>query len=119
MNIEIPAESKRFGRHLRSLRRGRKLTQQEVAERSNLSPDTIRRLEHGSFSPSRETLRKVATGLDMRLSTLFSSYELAERDIRRELVDLVERRSDRDIRLATRVLRTLFAELNGFKNGEE
>ncbi|HLT35877.1 MAG TPA: helix-turn-helix transcriptional regulator, partial [Enhygromyxa sp.] len=45
-----------FGRHVRSLRRARGMTQEVLAQRSGLSADTIRRLEHGSFSPSLETL---------------------------------------------------------------
>ncbi|PRP98523.1 helix-turn-helix domain-containing protein [Enhygromyxa salina] len=78
---------KSFGRHIRSCRRARGLTQEALADLSGLSPDTIRRLEHGSFSPSLDTLRKLCMGFDMLLSTLFESFELGERDGPRELVD--------------------------------
>lgn len=80
-----------FGRHVRSLRRARGLTQEELAERCGLSPDTIRRLEHGSFSPSLDTLRKLCAGLDMLLSTLFEGYELGKRSAVRDLLDAIER----------------------------
>ena len=76
-----------FGRHVRSCRRARGLTQEALAELSGLSADTIRRLEQGSFSPSLDTLRKLCRGFDMLLSTLFESFELGERDGPRELVD--------------------------------
>jgi transcriptional regulator with XRE-family HTH domain len=89
------------------------MTQEVLAERSGLSPDTIRRLEHGSFSPSLETLRKLCSGLDLMLSTLFESYELGARNESRELVDLLATRSPRELVLATRVLRTLFDEIDG------
>lgn len=101
-----------FGRHVRSLRKARGLVQEELAERSSLSADTIRRLEHGSFSPSLTTLTKLCTGLGLRLSTLFEGFELGERDATRELLDLVSGRSDRQIEAATRVLRTFLAELD-------
>jgi transcriptional regulator with XRE-family HTH domain len=101
-----------FGKHVRSLRRARGLTQEALAERSGLSPDTIRRLEHGSFSPSLETLNKLCAGLDILLSTLFESYELGVRSESRELIDLLATRTPRELVLATRVLRTLFAELD-------
>jgi transcriptional regulator with XRE-family HTH domain len=81
---------KRFGRHVRSCRRARGLTQEVLAERSNLSADTIRRLEHGSFSPSLDTLRKLCGGLQIELSTLFDSFELGEREASRELGDALE-----------------------------
>jgi transcriptional regulator with XRE-family HTH domain len=103
---------KAFGRHVRSLRRARGLTQEVLATRSGLSADTIRRLEHGSFSPSLETLRKLCIGLDLLLSTLFESYELGGRNERRELVDLIVLRTPRELALATRVLRALFDELD-------
>lgn len=101
-----------FGRHVRSLRRARGMTQEVLAERSGLSADTIRRLEHGSFSPSLDTLRKLCVGLDLMLSTLFESFELGARNETRELIDLIATRSARELILATKVLRALFEELD-------
>jgi transcriptional regulator with XRE-family HTH domain len=105
-------KSKRFGEHVRSLRRARGQTQETLAERSGLSADTIRRLEHGSFSPSLETLNKLCVGLDLRLSTLFESFEFGARDESRELADLLACRTPRELMLAARVLRALFNELD-------
>lgn len=101
-----------FGRHVRSLRRARGLTQERLAELSNLSADTIRRLEHGSFSPSLETLTKLCVGLDITLTTLFDSFELEDGKERRLLLDLVASRSPREVELITRVVRTLVDELD-------
>ncbi len=102
-----------FGRHVRSLRQARGMTQEVLAERCDLSADTIGRLEHGSFSPSLETLRKLCVGLDLMLSTLFETFEIGVRDESRELLDLIATRSPRELILATRVLRALFDELDG------
>ncbi len=102
---------KRFGQHIRALRRARGLTQEGLAERSGLSADTIRRLEHGSFSPSLATLRKLCVGFELLLSTLFESFELGERNERRELMDLLASCSPRELSLATRVLRALIDAL--------
>ena len=82
---------KEFGRHVKSCRRARGLTQEALAERAELSADTIRRLEAGTFSPSLGTLRKLAAGLGMRLSTLFEAFESGDRQVRRELWDLLDR----------------------------
>src|SRR5690606_4676203 len=65
-----------FGQHVRALRRARGVTQDRLAELSKLSADTIRRLEHGAFSPSLETLNKLCGGLGISLTTLFDSFEL-------------------------------------------
>ena len=80
-------DKRAFGRHVRQLRRARGQTQESLAEATGLSADTIRRLEHGSFSPSLETLGKVCDGLDLELSTLFGGFELRDRDIDREVAD--------------------------------
>ncbi|MFV8752054.1 helix-turn-helix domain-containing protein [Nannocystaceae bacterium ST9] len=104
-----------FGHHVRSLRRARGMTQEVLADRSALSADTIRRLEHGSFSPSLDTLRKLCVGLDLMLSTLFESYELGARNEARELLDLLATRTPRELALATRVLRALFDELDDMR----
>ena len=92
------------------------MTQEVLAESSRLAADTIRRLEHGSFSPSLDTLRKACNGLDIRLSTLFESYELGERDVCREIVDALSGLSDREQVVVMGVIRTL-REFRGGKDG--
>ncbi|PRQ03417.1 HTH-type transcriptional regulator PuuR [Enhygromyxa salina] len=67
-----------LGHHLRRLRKARGLTQSRLAELSGLSVDTIRRLEHDDFSPSLNTMRKLAGGLDLRLSALFEAMDVRE-----------------------------------------
>ena len=107
-----------FGRHVRSLRRARGMTQEVLAERSGLSADTIRRLEHGSFSPSLDTLRKLCAGLDLFLSTLFEGYELGEARKAADLIDLVSTRSDAHVKFGTSVLRKLFDELDALEQDD-
>ena len=103
-------DKRAFGRHVRQLRRARGQTQEALAEGTQLSADTIRRLEHGSFSPSLETLGKVCDGLDLDLSTLFGSFELRDRDIDREVADALMGLSDR---LRDTVL-TIARQLRGY-----
>lgn len=109
--------AKEFGKHIRSLRRARGITQDVLAHRSGLSPDTIRRIEHGSFSASIDTLRKLCFGLNVAPSTLFESFELGHADERRELIDLLAGRTSADLAVATRVLRVLLDELDGLRPG--
>jgi transcriptional regulator with XRE-family HTH domain len=64
-----------LGAYIRRLRKARGLTQEELAERCELATDTIRRLEHGSFSPSLRTLRKLAKGFELSVAQLFEGFE--------------------------------------------
>jgi transcriptional regulator with XRE-family HTH domain len=103
--------TRELGKHVRALRRARGLTQDVLAERSGLSADTIRRIEHG-FSTSIDTLRKLCSGLGIAPSTMLESFELSRTDERRELFDLIGSRSDQEIALVTRVVRVLLDELD-------
>lgn len=71
LNVMDPAD---FGRHVKAMRRVRRMTQEDLAAASCLSPDSIRRLERGTFSPSLKTLHRLCEGLRLRIDTLFSSY---------------------------------------------
>jgi transcriptional regulator with XRE-family HTH domain len=90
-----------FGSHIKRLREVRRLTQEELAERSGVAADTIRRLEHEDFSPSLNTLRKVSGGLGLTVGELFASFELALGDEIGDLLALVSGCDRRTIRLIT------------------
>lgn len=111
--------AREFGKHVRSLRRARGITQDALAQRAGLSADTIRRIEHGSFSASIDTLRKLCDGLGVAPSTLFESFELGRTDARRELFDLICSRSAAEVALVTRVVRALLDELDAFVRARE
>jgi transcriptional regulator with XRE-family HTH domain len=104
-----------FGRHLRSLRKARDLTQEELSERCELSTDTIRRLERGDMSPSLDTSRKLGGGLGLRLSVLFESYELGKRDTEREVAELLAGREPREIEFIFKLVRTTLDGLDALK----
>ena len=92
-------DAKAFGRHGRSCRRIREYLQETLAQVSDVSPDTIRRLEHGGL-----TLRKLCGGLQLTLTTLFEAYEIHGRRISREVVDLIEHMSGTEQRLLLRLI---------------
>lgn len=100
----------RFGAHVRKLRHARELTQEELAERSGLSVDAIRRIERGAFSPSLETIRKLCEGLGISFRTMFTGFERERRVQVAELCDFLEQRNPREIQIAWRVVRALFEE---------
>jgi transcriptional regulator with XRE-family HTH domain len=101
-----------FGRFLRRLRQGRGMTQEQLAERSDLSSDTIRRLELADFSPSLDTLTKVTGGLRLDFSTLFVAFEGSEIGTDRELLAMTRSMTPAELATALRVL-SLLAGLLG------
>ncbi len=101
---------RRFGTHVRALRHSRSLTQEELAERSELSVDAVRRIERGAFSPSLETVNKLATGLDVSLRTLFNDFDRDRRDQVAELCDYLGKRTKNELRMVWRVMRAMFED---------
>ena len=78
-----------IGSRVREERRRLDLTQEELAERVNLSTNYIAHLERGSRGASLQTLEKVAGVLDVPVASLFvagspsSGARSAQDDIRR------------------------------------
>jgi len=99
---------RKFGGHLRVMRKARGFTQEVLAERSSLSVDAVRRIERGAFSPSLDTLRKLSSGLDVNLHTMFEGFTVQRRDTVAEICDYLQRRRPEEIRLVWRVIRAIF-----------
>ena len=59
-----------FGLHLRKLREKANLSQQELADKSNLPKISIQRIEMKKVNARLETLACIAEGLEIPLSTL-------------------------------------------------
>ncbi|PRP97671.1 HTH-type transcriptional regulator PuuR [Enhygromyxa salina] len=107
-----------FGHHVRRLRKARGLTQERLAELSGLAVDTIRRLERDEFSPSLNTMRKLAGGLDLPMSTLFEALDVGEPvdpEIQ-ELVTVLRGRPDLPVSALTAFVRELIAAFPDEKN---
>ena len=60
-----------FGARLKELRKGKKYTQETLAEKIDLSQRQLVRIENGQNFPSVETINKIMDVLDVELETLF------------------------------------------------
>src|SRR5215211_6304215 len=70
--------SARLGERVRELRRGRRLTLEELAELSGVSRAMISKLERGEKNPTLVVAAKLAEGLDVTLSGLAGVEERRE-----------------------------------------
>jgi transcriptional regulator with XRE-family HTH domain len=112
MSVEI-------GDRLKSVRKRRGLTQQELADQSGVSISLIRKIEQGEKSDVRlETLRKLAVGLRVRTSDLQTRRDAEYADaatddlwepVRRALVGQFEQLADEPVTLDG--VRAAFEEL--------
>ena len=97
-----------LGQLLRSLRRVRGMTQEALASRSDLSTDTIRRVERGQLAPSLPTLRQIAQGLGLRLSTIVTLLEQDSPDVLlAQTIDLLSTCDDRTLEIIAAMIHTM------------
>ena len=62
---------KRLAENLRSIRKSQKLTQFELAEKADVSEDTIKSIELCRFWPSEKTLAQISCALNIDIFHLF------------------------------------------------
>ncbi len=61
----------KFGRNLRKIRRGKDLTQEELAEAIGVTMEFISLMERGRHGPSFDNLQKLAEVLEVDVSEFF------------------------------------------------
>ena len=76
-----------LGARILEIRERRHYSQEELAEKSGVAADTIRRIERGRYGPSFKTLVKIAVGLDLTVGELLRD----ELDQASELAALIRR----------------------------
>jgi transcriptional regulator with XRE-family HTH domain len=104
-----------LGVRAKAMRERRGLTQEQLAEMSSLASDTIRRLEHGSFSPSHRTLTKLAAGLAVPVHALMADdFDQAD-----DLAECIRALPEREFRIAIAMVRVLGRLAVGQPTGED
>ena len=88
---------KQLGARVYELREKAGLTQAQLAEKSNVSNDTISRIERGIRSPSFEVLERLAKALDVEVRELFnfSNRPFLKNKCPLELIELLNYLSDK------------------------
>ena len=69
---------KRFGSAIKKRRLELRISQEELAARAQLHRTYIGDIERGGINLSLENIEKVANGLGLEVSTLFSKYGIEE-----------------------------------------
>jgi transcriptional regulator with XRE-family HTH domain len=98
------------GRNIRMARKAQGLSQLLLAERSELSADFIGKVERGTTSPSIESLKAIATAMDLSLGDLFAG-ELqtdSSQEALIQLIGLCRGRAREDIELLVGIAQLIF-----------
>jgi len=98
-----------FGKRLRSLRRAKDMTQEQVAERAGLSLQSVGEIERGRGNPTLVNVERLAAALDVELTALFDLGDigLTKEQARKELLELLDGASEEQVRAILTVARVL------------
>ena len=85
-----------LGLKIRTIRKNKKITQEMLSEKIDISPRQMVKIEMGQAYPSLETLKKIASALNVSIQSLFEndyyeSPEILKEKIRQKLESLDEK----------------------------
>lgn len=95
---------KNLGKKIRIIREAKGISQEELAEKSQLSTNQIGRIERAERSPSLKSLLKLCDGLGISIQELFEGLPGRQKDAGKEevmqkLIALFENRDEKELRL--------------------
>lgn len=108
------SQTKEFlGRRIREIRKAKKFSQEQLAEKVDVDPRYISRIELGKCYPSLETLDKIAQSLEVQIRDLFEFEHFVSTGLpANELFDLLDK-TDKQERL--RIMMILQAAIRTLK----
>jgi transcriptional regulator with XRE-family HTH domain len=109
---------KLIGSHIARFRKERELTQAELAEKIDVTVETISRMERGVSIPSIKTLEAVSKALSVRLKDLFD-FEREEKQMNltkeekeiRKITSYLKTRNINDIRFSFHTLKNILKNI--------
>jgi transcriptional regulator with XRE-family HTH domain len=109
---------KLIGAQIAKIRNDREITQERLAELTNVTPETISRLERGVSIPSIKTLEKISQALHTSLKDIFDFEYLEEPDksdaVENEIARLIaslKTKKANDIKMCYHLLKTIFEQI--------
>ncbi|MBU1208328.1 MAG: helix-turn-helix domain-containing protein [Proteobacteria bacterium] len=94
-----------FGQRIKTLRRFKSLTQEQLAERSGLSYKFIGEIERGTGNPTIDTIGKIARALEVPVARL-----LTEKKEEEEWIYLLRKEDLLTLRKAAEILEGIFGK---------
>jgi transcriptional regulator with XRE-family HTH domain len=71
--------------NLKAFRKEKKLSQQDVAEKSDMLASTFNRIENMKVAPSIDTVERIASAIEVDFIDLFQTREISDKSIVKKL----------------------------------
>lgn len=101
-------EKKLIGFRLKELRKGKGLSQEELAEKAETSPNYLSRMERGTENPTLDMLLKLSRALEVEMWEMFDfGHVLSRKELKGAFQTLAKSADEPTLRLALKVIRAL------------
>ena len=102
-------ELRLLGRRIKELRKKRRLTQEQLAEKCHMHYKFLGSVERATVNPTLKILKKIAAALDVSLADLFRYESNADNpaQIRKRLIEGIKKCSDAEVQILYRIYRSL------------
>jgi len=92
----MPDIQKQLGARIKELRKRQHLTQENLAEKIDIGPRSLRKIEAGKSFPSSDTLEKLHIALEVSPMELFNFEHLcSKQNLRDSIIDMIDSNTDR------------------------
>ncbi|KAF1076051.1 helix-turn-helix domain-containing protein [Halodesulfovibrio sp. MK-HDV] len=104
----MSTELERLGKRVRTLRKAKKMTQEQLATAADSGAKYISELERGEANVTITLVSKLAEGLGVATSELFENAHEADcLELRKEVSRMISEADDEKIRLLYRVMKAV------------
>ncbi|MDO5437894.1 MAG: helix-turn-helix transcriptional regulator [bacterium] len=99
-------DKKYIGQKIKEARKALKMSQFELAEKTNLHEKQIYRIETGENSPSLDNFLKIANVLNLKIN-YFEGFELPQSKNMLDVLEILKNSSDKEIELYLQLMKTV------------
>ncbi len=97
-----------IGKRIKELRKAQRLSQEQAAEKADISPNYISRIECGKENPTLDMLIKLSNALEIEMWEIFDfGHEANIKELRDAMSRLLKDTGEEKIRLAVKILRAV------------
>lgn len=96
------------GLRIKELRRSKQLSQEQLAERADISSKYLSRMERGTEKPTLDMLIKLSKALEVEIWEMFEFGHVAGRkELKESLQTFLKAADEPTLRLAVKIIRTV------------
>ena len=96
-----------IGKNIKKIRKSKKWTQAQLAEKIGIEPVSVARIETGLNFPKEENLSAIANVLGVEVSDLFVDWETDKKSTLKYIQNTLNTLNNRDLEIISNIVKTM------------